>query len=453
MADTETPTITTPTPLIEKVTTQAGLGDTPAEMPAGTTVTATDMTVQPDQIVAQPDALDTNLTMQTQKASEDELTVAAPQTITTPTATTATVAPDINQLSMEGAQVDMSPEAVVGNIQGEVSANAVAKAATQELDEKATVQYQLGQLTQALRSGEPLPPWAAPTARAVNATMNARGLGSSSVAAAAVAQALMESAIPIAAADAQSYATIQLQNLNNEQQASLQNAASYLSMDRANLDARLTAAVNNAKTFLSIDMANMETDQQARTLTYNAKTQALFTDAAATNANEQFNAKNEIQVQEFFAELGVQVDTANATRVAAMRQFNVDQENSMKTFVASMNDAREQFNVSMKSQIDQSNAVWRREVNTINTATQNEVNRLNAQNLLNLTTSGQNALWQRYRDEAGWAFQLAQDEVTRAHQFGLMAMELENNKSLYDEEMNDNLAIALGTAAIKKVFS
>lgn len=453
MADTETPTITTPTSLIEKVTTQAGLGDTPAEMPAGTTVTAKDMTVQPDQILAQPDALDTDLTMQTQKASEDQLTVAAPQTITTPTATTATVAPDINQLSMEGAQVDMSPEAVVGNIQGEVSANAVAKAATQELDEKATVQYQLGQLTQALRSGEPLPPWAAPTARAVNATMNARGLGSSSVAAAAVAQALMESAIPIAAADAQSYATIQLQNLNNEQQASLQNAASYLSMDRANLDARLTAAVNNAKTFLSIDMANMETDQQARTLTYNAKTQALFTDAAATNANEQFNAKNEIQVQEFFAELGVQVDTANATRVAAMRQFNVDQENSMKTFVASMNDAREQFNVSMKSQVDQSNAVWRREVNTINTATQNEVNRLNAQNLLNLTTSGQNALWQRYRDEAGWAFQLAQDEVTRAHQFGLMAMELENNKSLYDEEMNDNLAIALGTAAIKKVFS
>jgi len=34
-----------------------------------------------------------------------------------------------------------------------------------------------------------------------------------------------------------------------------------------------------------------------------------------------------------------------------------------------------------------------------------------------------------------------------------MAMELENNKSLYDEEMKDNLAVALGTAAIRKVFS
>lgn len=451
MADT--PEITTPTDLISKVTTQAGLGDTPAEMPAGTEVTAQDMTVQPDEIVSAPEQLKTDLTLTPGQASEQGLTVTAPETITTPMATTATVTPQIGEIGLEGAQVDMSPEAVVGDIQGEVSANAVARAATQELDEKATVQYQLGQLTQALKAGEPLPPWAAPTARAVNATMNARGLGSSSVAAAAVAQALMESAIPIAAADAQSYATIQLQNLNNEQQAALQNAASYLSMDKANLDARMTAAVNNAKTFLSIDMANMEADQQARTLTYNAKTQALFTDAAATNATEQFNAKNQIQVEEFFAELGVQVDTANATRIAAMRQFNVDQETSMKTFVASMNDAREQFNVTMKAQIDQSNAVWRREVNTINTATQNEVNRLNAQNLLNLTTSAQNALWQRYRDEAGWAFQMTQDEVTRAHQFGLMAMELENNKSLYDEEMNDNLAIALGTAAIKKVFS
>jgi len=447
-----TPKITTPTPLINEVTTQAGLGKKPAELPSGTEVTAEDMKVKSSEIIAQPQKLK-DVSLKADEASEKGLTVTAPETIETPMATTALTQPGVDKIELEAAQAEVSPEAIIGDIQGEVSANAIVNAATQELDEKATVQYQLSQLTQSLKSGEPLPPWAAPTARAVNATMNARGLGSSSVAAAAVAQALMESAIPIAAADAQSYAKIQLQNLNNEQQAALQNAATYAAMDMANLDARLTAAVNNAKTFLSIDMANMEAEQQARTLTYNAKVQALFTDAAATNATEQFNAKNEIQVQEFFAELGVQVDTANATRIAAMRQFNVDQKNSMKTFVASMNDARQQFNISMKAQIDQSNAVWRREVNTINTATQNEVNRLNAQNLLNLTTSAQNALWQRYRDEAGWAFQMTQDEITRAHQFGLMAMELENNMSLYDQEMRDNLGVALGTAAIKKVFS
>ena len=47
--------------------------------------------------------------------------------------------------------------------------------------------------------------------------MQQRGLGASSMAAAATMQAMMESGIPIAAQDAQKYANIQLQNLNNEQ--------------------------------------------------------------------------------------------------------------------------------------------------------------------------------------------------------------------------------------------
>lgn len=445
-------TFNPPEELITQFEEQAGLGEQPATLPTGTEVEPVTMTVGADELVGDMPELGTK-TLETEKASEQGLTVETPATIAAPTVDTSLTAPDVSNLGLKAAQGEVSPEAVIGDIQGEVSANAIAKAATQELDERATIQYQLSDLTKSLETGGPLPSWAAPTARAVNGVMQSRGLGKSSVAAAAMTQALMESAIPIASQDANKYATIQLQNLNNEQQAALQNAATFAAMDTANLNARMTAAVNNAKTFLSIDMANMEAEQQARTITYNAKVQSFFTDAAAENATEQFNARNQMQVDQFFTELGTQVDTANAQRIAAMRQFNVDQENSMSTFVASMNDAREQFNVNMKAQIDQANAVWRREVNTFNTATQNEVNRVNAQNLLNLTNSAQNALWQRYRDEAGWAFQMSQDELERAHQFGLMAMELENNKSLYDEEMKDNLAVALGTAAIRKIFS
>lgn len=422
------------------------------EMPEGTVIQPSQMTVGAGELVTPPAELKP-VSLDTKLASEEGLTVTAPEKIPAPVVDAALTTPDVAELGLQAAQGQVSPEAVIGDIQGEVSANAIATAATQELDERATIQYQLSELTKSLETGGPLPSWAAPTARAVNGVMQSRGLGKSSVAAAAMTQALMESAIPIASQDANKYATIQLQNLNNEQQAALQNAATFAAMDTANLNARMTAAVNNAKSFLSIDMANMEAEQQARTITYNAKVQALFTDAAAANATEQFNARNQMQVDQFFAELGTQVDTANAQRTAAMRQFNVDQENSMATYVASLNDARQQFNTNMKAQIDQSNAVWRREINTFNTATQNEVNRVNAQNLLNVTTSALNSLWQRYRDEAGWAFQMTQNEVERAHQFGLLAMELENNKSLYDEEMRDNLAVALGTAAIRKVFS
>ena len=46
--------------------------------------------------------------------------------------------------------------------------------------------------------------------------MQARGLGGSSMAAAAMTQAVMESGVVIASDDAKKYATIQLANLSNE---------------------------------------------------------------------------------------------------------------------------------------------------------------------------------------------------------------------------------------------
>ena len=79
------------------------------------------------------------------------------------------------------------------------------------------------------------PAWAAGALRKVNEVMNARGLGASSMAAAAMTQALMESGVQIAQQDANKYAAIQLQNLNNQQQTALANAATFAAMDKANL--------------------------------------------------------------------------------------------------------------------------------------------------------------------------------------------------------------------------
>ena len=226
----------------------------------------------------------------------------------------------------------------------------------------------------------------------------------------------------------------------------------FAGMDTANLNSRLTAAVNNAKSFLSIDTANLNNQQASNVLRYNAKLQGLFTDAAQENATQQFNAKNQAQVDQFFAELGNSVDASNRNRVAAMDQFNVDQENAMRQFIETSNNQRETFNTNLKLQIDQANAVWRRTINTQNTALQNEVNRVNMANLLGLTTSAQNALWQKYRDEAAWVFQMAENEAQRVHQFGLMAMEEDTNAALYDKQTMNNFALELGGAALGNVF-
>ena len=179
--------------------------------------------------------------------------------------------------------------------------------------------------------------------------------------------------------------------MDNKQQAALQNALQVATMDRQNADARTKAAISNAQALLSVDLKNLDNQQQANTLKYSAATQAALTDAAAQNARKQFNAKSDIQIEEFFTELGVQIDTANINRGIAIEQYNINQENAYKEFNASMQDQREsKFNANMKFAIDQSNAQWRRSVNTANTATQNEVNRINAQNTFNASQTAMN---------------------------------------------------------------
>ena len=341
-------------------------------------------------------------------------------------------------LTPTGPYVDMT------GVQAGPSAGAIATAATDQLDPRATTQYQLGQIMSSLQSGAPMPPWAAPAVRKIGSIMQARGLGASSMAGAAMTQALMESGVTIAQQDANKYATIQLANLNNKQQTALANAATFAAMDKANLNARMQAAVTNAQALLSVDLKNLDNEQKASTLTFSALTQGLFKDAAEENARRQFNAKNQLQVEEFFAELGAQVDTANANRVAAMRQFNTSEKNAMSQFNTSLKDSRDKFNAQMKFAVDQSNVVWRREINTTNTALQNETNRINVQNAYNMSQNALNNLWQSYRDNASWNFQKSENQLQREHDIGTLAMQFANSEKLYSQAQKDELAAGIG---------
>lgn len=354
--------------------------------------------------------------------------------------------PGLQQIGgMEAAQfTPTQPYVDMTGVEGVASPESMAVAAQAELDPRATVQYQLGELMSSLQSGGPMPAWASPQVRKVNAIMQSRGLGASSMAAAAITQSLMESGVQIAAADANKYAAIQLQNLDNRQKAALQNAATVAGMDRANLSARLQGAVTEAQSLLSVDLKNLDNKQKSDTLNYSVLVQGLFKDAAEENARQQFNAKNELQVEEFFAELGSQVETATANRVAAMRQFNVSESNAMTQFNQQVRDSRDKFNANMQFAIDQSNAVWRREINTANTAAQNETNRLNAQLQFNATQTALASMWQAYRDNASWNFTKSENALQRQHQVGLAAMEFSNTLEVYDKKQEDALAMGIG---------
>mgnify|MGYP003626978670 FL=1 len=385
--------------------------------------------------VGQIDKIESNVDATTGK-------IAATDMVANKIANTTTDA-DGNTVPVE--YVDMT------GVEGAASTSSIASAAVSEsetgeavLDKAASVKFQIGELMASLEEGKPMPPWAAPQVRKVAAVMQARGMGASSMASAAMMQALMESGIPIATADANSYAKVQLNNLNNKQQTALQNAATYAAMDKANLNARLTAAVTNAQSLLAVDTANLNASQATDALNYNALTTALLTDTAAENLKLSINAKNEQQSEEFFAELGSQIETANANRTVAVNQFNEGETNAMNQFNTTVDDARDKFDATMSFAIDQSNVNWRRSVNTADTAVANETNRINTQNLYNMTTTALNALWQKYRDNASWNFSKSESAEQRAHEIGIMAMEFANSKETYTQEQKDNIGLAVG---------
>ena len=311
------------------------------------------------------------------------------------------------------AATQAAPTAVIGDIQETIPPDELAQAATADLDQRATVQYQLAQVTSTIKEGQPLPPWAAPAARNADALMLQRGLGASSMAASARTQALLEAGLPIASADAQAYGRIQLQNLNNMQQTALQNSNTLAAMRTQNLNARMTGAVNNARNFLAIDTANLTNAQAASTLSYNAYTQKLFSDQAAENAAQQFNATSTNQVEQYFTTLEQSVAEANANRLTAIRQFNVGEKNAYEQFLTNQRLSREQFNSTQLSSIRAANSNWYRNIATINNGNQMAANSYASKALLGLRDKEYNALWQKRRDDAVFIYTSTENALDR----------------------------------------
>jgi len=352
------------------------------------------------------------------------------------------------------------------------------QAATATPTSQATVQGQLASLTANFDATNP-PSWAAGAIRGVQAVMQQRGLGASSIAGQALIQAAIESALPVAQADASVFAQFENQNLSNRQQramlaaqqraqfigqefdqafqARVQNAAkvsdianlnfnaeqqialensratntmnlnnlsngqalvlaeasALANLDSSNLNNRQQAAVQNAQSFLQQDMANLTNKQQTELFKAQQRTQSLFTDQAATNAANQFNATSQNQVDQFFSNLAQQASQFNATQSNAQAQFNAGQVNTVERFNAEINNQRDQFNAQNQLAIAQNNAVWRREIATAATASVNRANELNANAVLDISKEAYDNLWSHYNDTMEWAWTSADNQLDR----------------------------------------
>jgi len=437
---------------------------------------------------------------------------------------TAAEATDSSVSSLEAAQgkATLLENPMVREIQdgelisGAADAEKAAKfteqieAATATPSEKATVQGQLATLTDNFDASNP-PAWAAGTLRAVQAQMAARGLGASSMAGQAMIQGALESALPIAQADAQTMASFEAQNLTNRQQramlaaqqratfigqefdqafqARVQNSArigdianmnftaeqniamensravntmnlanlnnrqamvmgeasALANLDMSNLNNRQQAAVQNAQTFLQQDMANLSNRQQTDLFKAQQRTQALFSDQAATNAAKQFNATSQNQTDQFFANLASQTSQFNATQANAQSQFNAGQVNTVERFNAEMNNQRDQYNATNQLAIAQNNAVWRREVATADTAAVNRANELNANAVLDISKEAYDNLWSHYSDTMEWAWTSADNQLDRINKMAIAQLSADAQKDAQKMASDSAAGSAIGS--------
>jgi len=337
-----------------------------------------DANTNPSNLVAQTPVATTTIT------PGQLIDAAVGQAAATAPATTATVdTTAVAQAEVPTPTTTHTMDATLASAEAEGIIDSTT-AATAGPSAQATVQGQLTQLMEDFEGGQS-PIWASGAMRQAMQTMQARGMGASSVAGAAVVQAAMESAIAVASQDANVNAQFEMQNLNNEQQTTI-----------------------------------FKTQQRMAT---------MFSDQAALNASAQFNATSQNQTDQFFSNLEASASQFNANQVNAIMQFNAGETNAMEKFNTTLIAQREQFNAQNSLVISQANAQWRQSVATSATAAQNISNLEYTKNTNAITGAALDQLWQRERDLMDYAFQSSESTLDRAANIAMAKLTAADNKS------------------------
>ena len=305
------------------------------------------------------------------------------------------------------------------------TAQTQAAAAQGNPSQQAMVQDQLASLMTQFQGTNP-PAWAAGAIRTANAQMAARGLGSSSLAGQAIVQAAMESALPIAQADAQTIASFDAQNLSNRQQAAMlaaeqrakflgqefdqafqvrvQNAARISDIANQNFTADQQVQLENSRIANTMNLQNLSNSQalvmseaaalaQLDVSNLNNRQQSAVQNAQSFLQTDMANLSNRQQTDLFKAQQRIQSLFTDQAAENAARQFNASSQNQVDQFFASLGNQVSQFNATQQNAQSQFNAGQENTVNRFNAELNNQRDQFNAQNQMVIAQS--NAQWRR----------------------------------------------------------
>ena len=383
---------------------------------APTTVTSTAM----DAVQAAPavqTAIQTNQAAQANVADPRAQVLAAQQTASSVSNLQAAqgTATLINNPVQRQIQSGELISGGVANAQTASNFTEQIQSATATPSEKATVQGQLATLTANFDATNP-PAWAAGAIRGVQAMMQQRGLGASSMAGQALIQGVFESALPIAQADAQVTAQFEAQNLSNRQQRAMLAAQQRATFIGQEFDQAFQTRVANAAKIGDIANMNFTSDQQVmlensratNTMNLNnlGNRQAMVIAEASALANMDLsNLSNAQQASVQNASNFLQLDMANLSNEQQTSLFNAQAINQSILTDQAAKNAANQFNATSQNQVDQFMSTLANQVAQFNSTQTNAQNQFNAGELN--TLSRFNAEVANQRDQFNAQNQLA----------------------------------------------
>jgi hypothetical protein len=339
------------------------------------------------------------------------------------------------------------------------------------LPEEALVSNQLDTLLSGIEEGE-IPTWARPAVSQVEQMLAQRGMSASTVGRDSLLNAIIQSAMPMAQANAQAIQasvsqqrgieaqeaeanaarrqqtaltnannvfqmdmaqfssdqqialsnskflqTVGLTEASNEQQSVVQDALLMSQANLAEADFYQKTQIQNAQAFLQMDLTNLNNQQQANVLKAQQNQQRLLSNQAAQNAASQFNAASENQTQQFMSNLQAQMNQYNASQMNAMEQFNATQANA-----AAARDAQRQtdlikFNAQLVAQVDQ-----------FNSQQDFARNQWNAQNAAAVEAS--NVQWRRQANTVNTA---AQNQINMQNAQNAFGLSMQSQSFLWQE--------------------
>ena len=333
-------------------------------------------------------------------------------------------------------------------------------AAQADPSSRATVQGQLATLMTSFDEGS-TPAWAAGAMRQVTAQMAARGIGSSSMAGQALIQAALESALPIATADAQTFASFEMTNLNNKQQRAMlsaQQRATFMgqefdqsfqsrvlnsnkisevanlrfsaeqSIALENSQAANTMRLSNLSNKQAIVMAAASTMSQLETASLNNRQQSAQQNAQSFLDMDMTNITAAQQATMFDAQSRVQSMLTDAAADNASKQFNATSQQQTDQFFSNLKSNVSQFNATQSNAQAQFNAGEGNAISKFNTEVANQRDQFNAQNRIVIDQS--NAQWRRNIATADTA------AINRSNEVNAKAL-LDMSNSAYNDLWQD----------------